>query len=118
MNALIKSIILGGLVLTGLALVPMHANATGFRHDTLGNNGKVLSKSKFYDAVENTKPDQVALVFGLPDQILTLKKPNGETQGVVWVYRNAVKQDSDKLSDARLVLIDGKLEYVPLSDVI
>lgn len=118
MNALIKSTFLGGLVVAGLAVGPMQANALGFQKTLHNNSGKVLTQSKFYDAVENTKPDLVARVFGFPDQILSLKKPNGELQGVVWVYRNAVKQDDGKLADARLVLIDGKLEYFALSSAI
>lgn len=118
MNALINKTILGGLISAGLALGSIQAHAIGFQHNLQGNNGKVLSQSKFYDAVENTRPDMVARVFGLPDQILSLKKPNGELQGVVWVYRNAVKQDDGKLADARLVLIEGKLEYFALSSAI
>lgn len=118
MNALIKSTLVGGLISAGLVLGSMQANAIGFQQTLKSSTGKVLSQSKFYDAVENTKPDLVARVFGYPDQILSLKKPDGELQGVVWVYRNAVKQDNGQLADARLVLIDGKLEYFALSNAI
>ena len=114
MNALIKSTFLGGLIVAGLTLSPMQANAIGFRHSP-DSVGKVLSKAEFYETLKTIKSDEVAKVFGIPDQMLTLKKPDGELQGVVWVYRNAVKYGEGKLADARLVLIDGKLAYFALS---
>lgn len=110
-----KSAILGSLIIASLAFPAMQAGAIGFRHNLQNTSGKVLSEAKFNDAISNVRPDQVALVFGYPDQILSLKSPDGELQGVVWVYRNAVKQDDGVLSDARLVLIEGKLQYVALS---
>lgn len=107
---LIKSMLVGGLV-----AVSLQANATGFNKTMQNTEGKVMASNQFYDVLATTKSEQVATKFGFPDQILTLKTPSGEVDGVVWVYKNAV-QKADGIKDARFVFIQGEMKYVALSN--
>jgi hypothetical protein len=113
MNALIKSTLLGGLVITGLAIGPFEASATST--STAAAENKAISKDQLYKTLKDLPTEQIAKNFGLPDEMLVLRKPNGEMSGVVWVYRKAVIEKQGGLADARFALIDGKLEYVALS---
>jgi hypothetical protein len=110
---LLKSVFLGSLVLGALAAGSLNANADGANKNTLHHN-KVMSSTEFYDLVKHTKPDQVAVNFGKPDEMLTLKNASGEAEGVVWVYHKAVL-DEKNIHDARFVLINGVMKYVTLS---
>lgn len=109
---LIKTLLVGGVV--ALAL---QANATGFNNTKPQASGKVMQANQFYDTLATTKTEQVATKFGFPDEILTLKTPAGELEGVVWVYKSAVQQ-ADSLKDARFVFLKGEMKYVALSDAI
>ena len=113
MNALIKSTFVGGLVVAGLSVGPFEASAKGF--NLKATEGKAISRDQLYKTLKNMPTDQIAKSFGLPDEILILRKPDGEMSGVVWVYHQAVKEKQGGLADARFALIDGKLEYVALS---
>lgn len=73
-----------------------------------------MSSSQFYDLVKQTKPNQVAINFGKPDEMLMLKNNTGNAAAVVWVYHNAVFAQKS-LHDARFVLINGQMKYVTLS---
>lgn len=108
------SVFLGALVLTTLAFGSFKANASGFNQNA-ASDGKVMSPIKFQDILENTSPNQLANNFGRPDEIVMMKNISGDVAGVVWVYRNAVLKKHGML-DASFVLIDGRMEYVTLSD--
>ncbi len=110
----IKNIFINSLLVAGLVAVGTQANAAGFNKDK-DNNGKMMSSTEFYQVLSKTASDKVAVNFGFPDDIQTLKNSAGETQGVVWVYRDAVKK-ADHVQDARFVLINGEMKYVTLSN--
>ena len=95
----IKSVLVGSLIAAS-----MQTSAAGFNKDNSNKNGKVMSATQFYQVLASTKSDQLAANFGFPDQIQTLKNTAGETEGVVWVYRDAVKK-TEGMQDARLSLI-------------
>jgi hypothetical protein len=57
----------------------------------------------------------MAVSFGFPDQIQTLKSPAGETEGVIWVYRDAVKKP-EGMKDLNIVIINGEMKYVTLTN--
>ena len=110
MSKLIK----GLLVVGGFIALSLQANATGL---TANSNDKVMTSSEFYSTVANTKTQEIAANFGLPDKMFTLKNPSGVTEGVIWVYSSAVKSASG-FKDARIVLIDGEMKYVAITDAI
>ena len=105
----ISSLLVGGLVLSSL-----QANAEGF-HEGLNNHGKTISSAKFYEMLAKTKIDHLGYNFGKPDEIYALKDTAGARVGSVWVYHDAVQKDNS-LHDARFVIINGELQYAALSD--
>lgn len=107
-NVFTSTLLVGGLVVSSL-----HANAAGF-HEGLNNQGKTISSAKFYEVLAKTKMDHLGYNFGKPDEIQTLKDTSGASVGSVWVYRDAVQKDNSK-QDAHFVIIDGKLQYATLS---
>lgn len=109
-----KSALLSSLVAGSLVLSAFDVNASGF-NDSGADDGKVMSSIKFFDIVENTKPNQVATNFGKPDEIIVMKKTSGAVAGVVWVYHDAVLKYHGMM-DARFVLVSGEMKYVSLSD--
>ena len=111
---LVKSILLGSLVLTSLALGSFKASASGFNQNA-ANDGKVMSAIKFQDILDKTSPNQLASNFGKPDEIVTMKNASGDVAGVMWVYHDAVLK-THGLMDARFVLVNGQMKYVTLSD--
>lgn len=113
-NVLTKRVLLGGLVLTGLAFGSFTANAEGFNQNA-AKDGKVMSQIKFQDVLENTSPNQLASNFGKPDEIVMMKNTAGDVAGVIWVYRDAVLK-ARGMMDANFVLINGQMKYVTLSD--
>ncbi|MDG1097555.1 MAG: hypothetical protein P8N23_08145 [Methylophilaceae bacterium] len=42
--------------------------------------------------LDKTNSNKVSLKSGIPDIITTLKNADGNKQGVVWTYKNAVKK--------------------------
>ncbi len=104
--------ILPSILISGLLVVSLQADAAGFNKFDNGN-GKVMSSSQFYQALSETKPDQIAAKFGFPDQMQTIKSSTGETAGVEWIYRDAV-QTASKKQDAHFMLINGEIKYVKL----
>ena len=110
----IKSVVLGGLVASSLVLGSYKANATGF-HQGINHNGMSVTSAKFYEVLAKTKFDQLVYNFGRPDDIQSLKDTSGAKVGTVWVYRDAVKVENN-MRDARIVVIDGKLQYATLAD--
>jgi hypothetical protein len=97
-----------------IAFNQFSANAAGF-NKTTNNNGQVVSANQFYKILDNTKSTDVAVKFGMPDSISTLKDANGAQAGVVWTYKDAVAKDNDKL-DANFVFVAGEFKYVTLSN--
>ncbi|WP_020166495.1 MULTISPECIES: hypothetical protein [Methylotenera] len=113
---LVKSVLLGGLVLTSLALGSFKANASGFNQNA-ANDGKVMSEIKFQDILQHTSPNQLASNFGKPDEIVMMKNSAGDIAGVIWVYHDAVLK-THGMMDARFVLVDGHMKYVTLTDAV
>jgi hypothetical protein len=110
----IQSAVLGSLMFGVLVFGQFDANATGFNKN-VNNNGKVVSANQFYDMLDQTKPNEIAVKFGMPDTISTLKDAKGTQAGVVWTYKNAVAKDSEEL-DANFVFVAGEFKYVTLSN--
>ena len=110
---ILKSAFLGSLVLGSLVVGSLKAS-TGDINKIVAGHKTIMSSSQFYDLVKQTKPNQVASNFGKPDEMLLLKNNTGNTEGVVWVYHNAVFAQKI-LHDARFVLINGQMKYVTLS---
>jgi hypothetical protein len=110
----IKSAALVGLVTSALIFGSFKANATGF-HEGRINNGITVSTDKFYQVLAKTNIDHLGYNFGAPDEIQALKDTKGDTVGYVWVYHNAVQNESSK-QDVHFVIVDGKLQYATLSD--
>jgi hypothetical protein len=110
----IQSAVLGSLMFGVLAFGTFNANATGF-NKKINNDGKVVSANQFYEMLDNTKPTEVAVKFGMPDTITTLKDSAGAKAGVVWTYKNAVAKENAQL-DANFVFVAGKFKYVTLSN--
>lgn len=110
----IQSAVLGSLMFGVLVFGQFDANATGFNKN-VNNNGKVVSANQFYDMLDHTSSQEVAVTFGFPDTIATLKDADGSQAGVVWTYKNAVSKDSKEL-DANFVFVAGEFKYVTLSN--
>ncbi len=104
-----------GLLVVGLVAVAAQVNANGFGKSNVSTYGNVMPGKQFDAIIANTKTEDVATKFGFPDQILTLKTPKGDVEGVVWVYKGAVEK-ADGLKDARIVFIEGEMKYVALSN--
>lgn len=116
----IQSALLGASLAGLLAFGNFNANAMGFNKNIsndgkVNNNGKVVSANAFYTMLDQTKPAEVATKFGMPDTITTLKSASGAKEGVVWTYKDAVKQDTATLS-ANFVFVAGEFKYVTLSN--
>lgn len=110
----IKNILINGLLVGGLLLSSMQANAAGF-HKGINTNGKTISSAKFYEVLATTKMDHLGYNFGMPDEIQPLKNISGVMVGYVWVYHDAVQKENS-IQDAHFVIIDGELKYATLSD--
>jgi hypothetical protein len=110
----IKNILINSLIVGGLLVSTMQANAAGF-HEGLNNDGIAVSSAKFNEILARTKMEQLGYNFGAPDEIQTLKDTTGAKVGSVWIYHDAVKNDSG-LQNANFVIINGKLQYATLSD--
>ncbi len=110
----INNIVIKSLLISGLAVSSLQANAVGF-HEGLNNNGKAISSAEFYEVLAKTRTDQLGYNFGKPDEIQTLKDTSGASVGSVWVYRDAVQKDNSK-QDAHFVIIKGELQYATLSN--
>ena len=93
----------------------LYANAEGFKQEA-NRNSKIMSSTEFYQALRQTKPDQVAVNFGLPDKTQMLRDSAGDQEGVVWVYQNAVKT-TEGMKDANFIIVRGEMKYVTLSKV-
>lgn len=111
---LVKSVLLGSLVVTSLVFGSFKANAAGFNQNA-ANDGKVMSGIKFQDVLQQTSPSQLAKNFGKPDEIVMMKNSAGDIAGVIWVYHDAVLKNHGMM-DARFVLVDGQMKYVTLTD--
>jgi hypothetical protein len=72
-QTIIHSILVGGLLAASL-----QAEAAGFNKFDNGN-GKVMSSTRFYQVLAETKPDQIAAKFGFPDQMQTIKNSTMHT---------------------------------------
>jgi len=116
----IQQKLLSSLMIGLLAFSSFNANAMGFQKNinengTVNHNGLVVSDVAFYNMLDNTNPNKVSLKFGIPDTIATLKNADGNKQGVVWTYKNAVKKDAANL-DANFVFVAGQFKYVTLTN--
>jgi len=112
-SKIVESVVLVSLLAGLLAFGNFKANAAGF-NSKAPNHGNVLSTGKFYNQLEKTKPANIAKTFGMPDEIRALKSMEGDTIGVVWVYRDAVAEEQNTM-DANFVLVKGNFKYVTLS---
>lgn len=110
----VQSSLLGSILIGVLTFGNFNANATGFKTPA-ANNGKAISANQFYDLLNKTEPSKVAKTFGMPDKISSLNDAEGQLEGVIWTYEDAVSEKNDKL-DANLVFIHGKFKYVTLSN--
>ena len=113
----IQKTLLSSLMIGLLAFSNINANAMGFQKNindngTVSLNGLVVSDVAFYEMLDNA--NKVSLKFGMPDSISTLKNANGNQEGVIWTYKNAVKKETTIL-DANFVFIAGVFKYVTLS---
>lgn len=108
---------LKGMLVAGVLVAVTQVNATGFNKLSPAASGKVMSDKQFETIIADTKSEDIAKNFGFPDQILSLNNPNGDLQGVVWVYKGAVEK-ADGLKDARIVFIKGKMQYFALSNAV
>jgi hypothetical protein len=116
----IQQKLLSSLLIGLFAFSSFNANAMGFQKNinengTVNHNGLVVSDVAFYNMLDNTNPNKVSLKFGIPDTIATLKNADGNKQGVVWTYKNAVKKDAANL-DANFVFVAGQFKYVTLTN--
>jgi GTP-sensing pleiotropic transcriptional regulator CodY len=111
---LTKEFFINSLIISSLAVSSLNANALGF-NKLYGNTGMVITSELFFKTVEKTKPDQFALSFGMPDAIQTMRDFSGNVADVVWVYREAVAKQG-KVMDANLVIVNGELKNVTLSN--
>ncbi|MEE9332361.1 MAG: hypothetical protein V3U89_09045 [Methylophilaceae bacterium] len=111
----IQSAFLGGLLVSSIAFGSFYVNAEG-NNNKVHNNGEAISANQFYDMLNKTKPNEVSLTFGAPDNITTLKDLAGDQTGVVWTYKNAVSKDNTIL-DANFMLVKGEFKYLTLSKV-
>lgn len=109
-----RKLVKGLLVVGGFIALSLQANATGLK---ASNSDKVMTSSEFYNTVAHTKTQEIAANFGFPDKMFTLKNPSGVTEGVIWVYSSAVKC-ADGFKDARIVLINGEMKYVAITDAV
>jgi len=111
---LTNSILLGGLLLGGMAYQPAEARAAATNRPNVGNT-KSMSSEQFYETLGKTKPNQVATNFGIPDNIVSIRNAAGAVTGVMWVYHNAVVKGDAKMN-ANFMIVNGEFIYVSLSD--
>jgi hypothetical protein len=111
---LTNSILLGGLLLGGMAYNAAEARTTGTSQTSAGNT-KSMSSEKFYETLGKTKPNQVASNFGIPDKIVSIRNAAGEVTGVMWVYHDAVIKGESKMN-ANFMIVNGEFIYVSLSE--
>ena len=116
----IQKTVVSSLMIGLLALSNFNASAMGFQksindNGTVNHNGLVVSDVAFYKMLDKTKANEMALKFGMPDTIATLNNADGNKQGVIWTYKNAVKKDAANL-DANFVFVAGQFKYVTLSN--
>ncbi len=107
----IQSAVLSGLMFGVIAFGNFSANAK----DVDNNNDKVVSTNEFYKILDETKPNEVAKIFGRPDKIATLNDAEGDQAGVVWTYEKVVSK-KNKILDASFVFVAGEFKYVTLSN--
>ncbi len=110
----IKNIFINSILVGGLLVSTMQANAAGF-HKGNNNDGKTVSSAKFYEVLAKTNVDHLGYNFGMPDEIQPLKNTSGAMVGYVWVYHDAVQKENS-MQDAHFVIINGELQYATLSD--
>ncbi len=101
------------MILGGLAISAAHSHSAELLQTH--SHGKTLSTAQFYQLLATTNSSQIAVNFGLPDQIQTLKNVAGDTAGVVWIYRDAV-QKANAMQDAQFMIVDGEMQYVSLTN--
>lgn len=116
----IQNTLLSSLMIGLVAFSNINANAMGFQKNinnngTVSLNGLVVSDVAFYEMLDNATTEQVSLQFGIPDATSTLKSADGNKEGVIWTYINAVKKDTANL-DANFVFVAGEFKYVTLSN--
>ncbi len=110
----IKNIFINSLLVGGLAVSSIQANAEGFHHGK-NRNGIAVSSAKFYEVLAKTNMDQLGYNFGMPDEIQPLKDTSGARVGSVWVYHNAVQKENGA-RDANFIIVNDELQYATLSD--
>lgn len=110
----IQSTLLGSILAGVLTFGNFSANATGFK-TPVTNNGQAISANQLYDLLNKTEPSKVAKTFGMPDKISSLNSAEGNLEGVIWTYKDAVSDQNKKL-DANLVFVHGEFKYVTLSN--
>lgn len=110
----IQSTLLGSILIGVLTFGNFSANATGFK-TPVTNNGQAITANQFYGLLNKTAPTEVAKTFGMPDKISSLNGAEGNLEGVIWTYEDAVAEKNEKL-DANLVFIHGEFKYVTLSN--
>jgi hypothetical protein len=111
---LTSSILLGGLLLGGMAYNPAEARPARSGQPSASNT-KSMSSEKFYETLGKTKPNQVATNFGIPDNIVSIRNAAGAVTGVMWVYHGAVTKGEAKMN-ANFMIVDGEFIYVSLSE--
>ena len=111
---LTNSILLGGLLLGGMAYQPAEARVAGTSQPSAGKS-RSMSSEQFYETLGKTKPNQVATNFGMPDNIVSIRNSAGEVTGVMWVYHDAVTKGETKLN-ANFMIVNGEFIYVSLSE--
>ena len=110
--------IFGAIALAALAFGTTHSHAAELinAHQVKANQHvKALSSTQFYHLLSTTNSSQIAVNFGMPDQIQTLKSSAGKTAGVIWIYRDAVHK-ANLMQDAQFMIVDGEMTYVSLTN--
>jgi len=111
---LTNGILLGGLLIGGLAYSTVEARTAGTSQPSIDNT-KTMSSEQFYEILEKTKPNQLATNFGTPDSIVSIRNSAGDVTGVMWVYHDAVIKDETKMN-ANFMIVNGEFIYVSLSE--
>lgn len=111
--------IFGAIALAALAFSSTHSHAAELinanQQFKASQHVKALSTTQFYQLLSSTNSSQIAVHFGMPDQIQTLKSSAGTTAGVIWIYRDAV-QKANLMQDAQFMIVDGEMTYVSLTN--
>lgn len=90
------------------------ANQFGMPLDDNQSHNKTMSSNEFSTRVKATQPNQVAVQFGTPDEMVAVKTSAGSVEGMVWIYRDMVAK-KQRLHDARFLIINGEMKYIFLS---